>query len=183
MTKETEVAKTDEVVETVVVRRKPSSKTIGAITRNAKRAKKELHEVPATLQVEQDTMAGLKEVRKLLGTKHEGKLSGFGHMASRTNGELDKQILLMTELDFGALMKAVAKANPPSRKSDVDDNKALTKRCLSHVRSLAGQKGDNLERALKRVGKDKLVEPVGNAMTPFLVWFEDNAKACDFQTA
>ena len=181
-----EVAKKDEKVTAAIVRRKPQGKTIARITTGTKKARKNLAEFPTTAVIESEAIKGVKLVAKLAGTKlhNDGKLSPLGHMSGAQNGLFDKAILTMQGDDFAGLIKAVARTNPASRKSDVDDNIALIKRLASHLRFISGRKGEgkvrDFAKRLKKVGLETKAEEIMNAFVPVSVWFEEYAHAGKF---
>lgn len=172
--------------EAVIVRRKPSGNTIRRIGTASKKVAKQFDTDPAMIKIKEEALAGIAVVRKLTGVKllNNGKLSPLGHMADRQNGWIDRSILACTDdIDFAELVRTVAKANPPSRKSDVDDNEALLKRLDEHVAFMAGQTATGRRKfpvVLTKLGLGKHVETIMNNMVAFRTYFHEYVKAGQF---
>ena len=162
--------------------KKPDGNTIREITTKTKKAKTELAKTTTFEQIEKDAFSGIKAVRDIVGTESNGKWSPLGHMASKQNGLLDIAILSCKTPDFAEWVKYVAR-NAGSRRSDVNDNKALIKRLKDHFQYLTGStpaQARSFEKALTRVGKQDHVEEIMSSLTPAYLLFEEYRKAGKF---
>jgi hypothetical protein len=162
--------------------KKPDGNTIREITTKTKKARTELAKTTTFKQIEKDAFSGIKAVRDIVGGESSGKWSPLGHMASKQNGLLDIAILNCKTPDFAEWVKYVAR-NAGSRRSDVNDNKALIKRLKDHFQYLTGStpaQARSFEKALTRVGKQDYVEEIMSSLTPAYLLFEEYRKAGKF---
>jgi len=175
-----------EVVETPVIpvkRRKVPAGTIRRLVNSSRKARAALEEKPTTEPILKEVTAGIKKVKKLAGTEDKGKFSPLGHKAGFQNGALDKAILSCEVADFGEWVKAVAKAECKSRRSDPTDNKALINRLYSHTGTLCGvtkAKANTFRLRLANVGLESQADEIMSAFTPLNVWFKEHMSVGKF---
>lgn len=127
--------------------------------------------------------ANLLSVKALVPKNNNGKLSRFGHNLDSMNGILDEMILGSDKVDFGAWLKAMAKGNCKSRRSDVNDNKKLAKRLREHVMYLGGTTNEGLmvfPKRLKRVDMELKAKEIMAIMHPLAVLCDEWYKKADF---
>ena len=171
--------------EQVVIRRKPNGQTIRRIGTATNKVDKAFADDKAMAHIKTEALAGIAVIRNLTGTKllNNGKLSPFGHMAEMQNGLIDREIIKCVEtIDFAAMIKSVAKANPKSRKSDVDDNTAMLKRLDEHIAFMAGQTATGRRKfptVLAKLGLEKHIETIMNSFVPFRTYFHEYVKAIE----
>ncbi len=166
-------------------RKAPSGVAIRRITLGAKKARAKLDKVATTMQIEKDAVAGLKVAARIAGVtlKNDGKLSPLGHMSGKQNGLFDVAILTMDGTDFAGWVKMVAKANPTSRKSDLEDNVTFIKRLQSHFRFISGRKPSgvlNFPKRLAKVGLELKAEELMNALVAPSLLFDEYVAAGKF---
>jgi len=122
-------------------------------------------------------------VKSLLAKKNNGKLSRFGHNLDAMNGILDEMILSSDTVDFGVWLKAMAKGNCKSRRSDVNDNKKLAKRLREHIMYLGGTTNEGLmvfPKRLKRVELESKAKEIMAIMHPLAVLCDEWYKKAAF---
>lgn len=175
------VAKDQAVVaETPKKAKKVSPVTLRKITTMGKKAHKEVIKLAYAEALERDANTGLDYVRSLLPPKQEGKLSRLGHMVTSQCGQLDEAILTCEKADVSEWLKAVAKANCETRKSNLEDNQTLAKRVHSHIRTLAGVKPNSLKKRLSKVHLEDKVEEIHNGFQAVELWYREHLNAAKF---
>lgn len=159
---------------------KVSPATLKKLNRKAKQASAKLAAVPTTEVIQKHAAEGIANARAILGKDPQGKWSPVGHKMGFQNGEFDLIILNAKKPDFAVWVSTVARANCKSKKTAPSDIAGLIKRLGSHLKTLSGQKGDNLRRALKRVGKEEHHDEIASAMAPVELLFSEYAGAVKY---
>jgi len=160
---------------------KERTKALREISREVKKAKKELLKLDGVMEeLEKDALAGIKAVVDIVGREPVGKLSPLGHRADCQNGLLDMVILNSAnteEVDFEGWVKTIIKANPKMRKSNISDNKALLRRLTSHYKSIVGIGKTDFTKRLANVGKSDKAKEIMSLLLPSFRLFERYVKS------
>ncbi len=171
-------------------RAKPKPTTLRNIGSALKKAEKDLAGTDTISKGKKEALAGAKALVDIVGTNmlKDGKQTPLGHQAHRINGMIDRAILESAtsgDIDIASILKSIAKENPPSRRTAVDDNKGLVKRCVSHLKYTSGRKSDHQTSRygalLKKLGYNKDQQAkIMASVKPWALYFEQMTGAANW---
>lgn len=135
--------------------------------------------VPNIKKLEDEAVAGIMEVRKLVG-KPEGRFTVFGNLVTGMSGRLDEALMQFKPTEFDKILCYVAEGKNPTRRSDPKEHEAMVTQLCNHLKRCSAN-GVNSERKfkkpLKKVGLDAKSSIISKNMAPTRILFMTYAAA------